>query len=114
MPSPSQRSHDVERCRNGNGEIWLDAISLTDLRYLQIVGDERREECLPHSIRQKTGEDSGPIRQQRRDKQQLARTLAYIGNCRGDESDDDERNQESEELTEQRVERNEHAHGHVG
>ena len=58
-----QRSHDVERCRNGNSEIWLDAFSLTDLCYLQIVGNERWKEGLPHSIRQEAREDSGSIRQ---------------------------------------------------
>ena len=51
-----QRSHDIERCRNGNSEIRLDAFSLTDLCYLQIVGNERWKEGLPHSIREEAGE----------------------------------------------------------
>ena len=110
----NQSSHNVERSRDAHGEERLYALRLANLRQLQVVGYERREHRLPHSIRKEAGEDGGAVRHECGYYKQFAGSLADVGDCRRDESDDDKRNKETEELAEERVERYEHAHGHVG
>ena len=104
--------HHIQRRRYAYGEERLDTLRLADLRQLDVLRNHRREEGLPHSVRHEAGQHRGAVCQKSRDEEQLARTLADVGDGRCDKADDNQRDKESEELAEERIERNEYANRH--
>ena len=109
-----QRGHDLERRRHLDGEVGLQgAARLLDVAQ-RGARQESREDLRAHEVGDEAGEERRGVGQGRRDAEPLPGAAPEVGDGRGDEPDDDERDREGEELAEQVGEGREDAAGADG
>ena len=109
-----QCRHHAHDGRDLDGEECWELIAFGRKQLTRSGLDETREERHAAAVGEESREDGGKISRACSDGKHLACTSSHIGNGRRDQSDDDERNEEVEQLGEDAVERVEDTHADFG
>ena len=104
-----QGRHHVEHGRDADGEEWLQVVA-RGRRHAQRRRHHRREEPRPRAVGQQPREDGVHVGDHHRRQEQPPRVAPDVANGRGDQSHNEQRNQEAQEVAEDGVECHEDAH----
>ncbi|CDA85809.1 unknown [Bacteroides sp. CAG:754] len=106
--SKNQSCHHIHQRGNGYGEVGENPLRLAHFFERDTRFDERRKYRDSGKIGEETRKQSGKIGNQGSDEQHLSRAFANVSDSHGDQSENNQRNGEIEELTENTVESDEY------